>query len=229
MFIYVTLKGKNQLLFPLLQLHWIRHCSYWSICLFVCMNGWRMNGGRCWDGLRPRLMEELVFLQCHHFCWSITSHLRTSEQLGVSLSRWEFKSSEPTGSRGKGKFSLTPSESFLRKSFPFSCFWQKIQLWKEQISLKRKTWQQEAVGRTSVCVVFGVQASRMCQVTQHSSAKCMLQIPNLPPPPLGSVRKNGTVCYTVGKHCQLLATWQRKPVCHGHVHFCLLISIALDC
>lgn len=198
------------------------------LCLFAWMGGGWMVGG-CWDGLRPRLMEELVFLQCHHFCWSITSHLRTSEQLGVSLSRWEFKSSEPTGSRRKGKFSLTPSESFLRKSFPFSCFWQKIQLWKEQISLKRKTWQQEAVGRTSVCVVFGVQASRICQVTQHSSAKCMLQILNLPPPPLGSVRKNGTVCYTVGKHCQLLATWQRKPVCHSHVHSCLLISIALDC
>lgn len=93
-----------------------------------------------------------------------------------------------------------PSESFLRKSFPFSCFWQKIQLRKEQISLKRKPWQQEAVRRTSVCVVLGVQASRACRVSQHSSVECLLQTPNLLLPSLTSVRKNGTVCYTVGKH-----------------------------
>lgn len=36
-------------------------------------------------------------------------------------------------------------------------------------------------------------------MTQHSSAKCLLQIPNLLPLSLTSV-KNGTVCYTVGKH-----------------------------
>lgn len=104
------------------------------------------------------------------------------------------------GADGRGGFSLTPSESFLRKSFPFSCFWQKIQLRKEQISLKRKPWQQETVRRTGVCVVLGVQASRACQVTQHSSAKCLLLIPNLLPLSLTSVRKNGSVCYTVGKH-----------------------------